>query len=204
MITLYGCPNTRSLRAVWALEEAGAQYDYVKVELMKGGGRRPEFLQLNPSGKVPLLVDDDLRLPESAAIVTYVGSRFPESGLVPQPARERALHDRWCHFVIGELEQPLWTLSKHTFALPEKRRVPAVIDTARWEFEVAARVLDEELRDSPYILGERFSGADVLIAHTLAWARASKVPIASEKLAAYAGRCLGRPAFARARAREAA
>ena len=78
MITLYGYPNTRSTRAAWALEEVGAVYDHVKIDVSKGEGRSPAFLRINPGGKVPALADGDLLLTESAAIVTYVGDLYSE------------------------------------------------------------------------------------------------------------------------------
>jgi glutathione S-transferase len=99
---LYGCANSRSLRALWALEHAGAEYDYVSVDLFRGEGRLPAFLALNPGGKVPLLVDGGLRLSESFAIVTYVGEKFPESRLVPKTLAERGEYWRWCNFVVSE------------------------------------------------------------------------------------------------------
>src|SRR6266581_1173168 len=205
MITLYGCPTTRSTRAAWALEEAGAEYAYVRLDLSKGDGRQPAYLAINPGGKVPTLVDGDLRLTESAAICTYIGDNFPAAGLTPHPGTaERGRHDQWCAFVIGELEQPLWTIAKHRFVLPPERRVPAVIDTAAWEFSVAAQVLEAGLGDKPYILGERFSTADILVAHTLGWARAHNMLPESPPLSAYIERTLARPALARARQREGA
>lgn len=204
MLTVYGFPNSRSLRAAWALEEAGARYEYRKVELMQGEGRKPPYIEINPGGKVPALVDGDLVLTESAAICTYLGDKFPASGLTPPPGtNERALYNKWCFFVIGELEQPLWTLAKHRFVLPEKYRVPAVMDTALWEFSVAIKVLDEQFGDRPYIVGDNFTAADLLIGHTLGWARAFKVPVASERLNQYADRVLARPAMERAKNREA-
>ena len=204
MLTVYGFPNSRSLRAVWALEEAGAQYEYHKIELMQGEGCKPPYIEINPGGKVPALVDGDLTLTESAAICTYLGDKFPASGLTPPAGtKERALYNKWCFFVIGELEQPLWTLAKHRFALPEKYRVPAVMDTALWEFSVAIKVLDEQFGDRPYIVGDHFTAADLLIGHTLGWARAFKVPVASERLNQYADRVLARPAKERAKNREA-
>lgn len=203
MITLYGSPNTRSLRAAWALEEAGAEYRCIRIELLKGQGRAPEFLGINPGGKVPALVDGDLVLTESGAICTYVGERFPKSGLVPPAGtRDRALYDKWCFFVIGELEQPLWTIAKHKFALPGERRVPQVIETATWEFHQATRVLDTDFGEREYAVGDRFTAADILIGHTLAWAKAYKVPVEQHRLHAYADRVLRRPALARARQRE--
>lgn len=205
MIKVFGCPNTRSARAVWALEEAGVSYEYGKIDLFKGEGRKPPYIELNPGGKVPALQDDGFVLTESAAIVTYIGDQFPASGLVPAiGAPERGHYYQWCCFVIAELEQPLWTIAKHRFALPEKRRVPAVIETAAWEFGVAANVLNTGLGDREFIVGEHFTAADILIAHTLGWARAFELPLGHAALDAYANRLLARPALARARAREQA
>lgn len=204
MLTVYGCPATRATRATWALEEAGASYEYVKVDLMKGGGRKPPFIELNPAGKVPALGDDDFVLTESAAIVTYVGDKFPASRLTPaHGSKERALYNKWCFYVIGELEQPLWTIAKHTFALPEQHRVGEVIGTAKWEFTVALKALDKQFGGGPFILGEQFTAADILIGHTLGWALRREMPIDSERLRAYADRVLARPARQRAQEREA-
>jgi glutathione S-transferase len=199
---VFGWPNTRSLRVVWALEEAGASYEYLPVNLTRGEGRRPSYLSVNPGGKVPALQDGDLVLTESAAICNYVGDRHPASGLTPRcGTRERARYDKWCFFVLSELEQPLWTIGKHRFAIPERYRIPAVVETAMWEFSVAAKVLNSQF-DGPFALGEQFSAADILIGHTLAWAEAWNVPVGHERLLEYAQRLRERPALIRARRRE--
>lgn len=203
MMTLYGCPNTRSTRAAWALEEAGAAYEYVKIDLYKGGGRSPEYLRVNPAGKVPALVEDGFVLTESAAIVTYVGDRFPESKLTPPAgSRERGHYDQWCYFAMAELDGALWTMAKHRFALPADWRVPAVIDTAAKEFGVAFKLLEAGLGGQPFILGENFTGADILIALCLSWAGKAEVLPESVAVHDYMERCLSRPALARARERE--
>ncbi len=144
-------------------------------------------------------------LTESGAICTYLGDRFPATGLTPQVgSRERARYNQWCYFVLSELEQPLWTIGKHTFALPEQRRAPVVLETARWEFSVAAKVLAEGLGRREFIVGNRFTAADILVAHTLGWAQAVKLPLEHDNLESYAARLLARPAWARAREREQA
>ena len=200
---LYGCHNTRSLRAAWALEEVGAPFDYVFVDLLKGEGRREAFLAINPAGKVPVLVDGDLVLTESGAIVTYVGERYPASLLAPADVRERADYLRWCFFIETELEQPLWTIAKHRFALPKERRIAGVEQTAAWEFEAAAALLDRGLGDRDALVAGRFSAADILAAHTLAWARSMKFALPA-RLESYCTRQLARPATQRAVAREKA
>ena len=164
---LYGWPNSRSLRAAWALEEAAADYEYVPVDLFKGEARTPEFLALNPAGKLPVLVDGGLTLTESAAIVNYVSDRFPASNLVPHAAAARADCLRWMFFATTELEQPLWTIVKHRFALPKARRVGGIENTAQWEFAEAAKVLDKAVGEREFICGNTFTGADILLARAL-------------------------------------
>lgn len=203
MLTVYGCANTRSSRVLWALEEAGAEYEYVAVDLRAGAGWKPEYLALNPGGKVPTLVDGELVLTESAAICTYIGDRFPASRLTPPVGSpERAHYDQWCYFVLSELEQPLWTMAKHLFALPERRRVPAVLDTARWEFAMAAKVLAAGLGQREFIVGDHFTAADILIGHTLTWALAFELPLEQGHLKTYVEHLLARPAWARVHERE--
>lgn len=203
MMKLYGMPKTRSSRITWALEEVGADYQFVSVNLVKGEGQTPEFLALNPGGKVPVLVDGDLVLTESAAICTYLGDRFPETGLVPRPGTaERALYDQWCFFVLTELEQPLWTIGKHKFALPEERRVPEIKDTAVWEFQRAAALLAKGLEGKSYLVGDSFTMADLLAAHTLTWARSARILHKIDLLEDYRQQQLSRDAFSRALAAE--
>ncbi|MCX7892608.1 MAG: glutathione S-transferase family protein [Burkholderiales bacterium] len=200
---LYGCHNTRSLRAAWALEEAGAPYEYAFVNLFKGEGRRPEFLALNPGGKLPVLVDEGFALTESGAIVAYVADRFPASGLLPADARRRAECLRWMFFAIGELEQPLWTIAKHRFALPAERRVPAIEPTAAWEFGVAAGLVADALGARAFLVGDAFTAADILVAHCLSWGASLKLPLAPA-LESYRVAQLARPAARRAVEREKA
>lgn len=208
-LTLFGTALTRSLRATWALEEVEVDYEFESIALREGDGRKSPFIDLNPGGKVPVLVceiDGNKQvIPESAAIVTWVGEQFPDSGLVPgaqDPARSQYL--RWLAFSIGELEQPLWTISKHTFAIPAKYRVPDVIDTAKWEYGVALKVLEKGLGKQQWILGDSFSAADIMIGHTLSWGLKNVGPLESEVVGDYHQRLLARPALKRARDREKA
>ncbi len=203
MLTLYGFPKSRSLRASWLLEELGQPYDYQLVDLASGKHRVEAYLAVNPGGKVPALRDGDLLLTESGAILTWLSDRFADAGLIPPPASpERGHHDQWCYFTIGELEQPLWTMGKAKFALPEPQRVRAILPTAEWEFQQALAILSKGLGDQPFILGDRFQTADIMLGHTLIWAAAFKQPIPQPNLLAYLERLQQRPALARAVARE--
>ena len=205
MLQLYNYPKTRGFRVTWMLEELEADYEFKLVPFGANGFASGDYLKINPAGKVPALRDGDMTLTESAAIVTYLGDKFPEKQLVPRAGTAaRAQYDQWCYFVLSELEQPLWTKGKHTFILPPEKRVPAVIETAKWEFRKALDILSLGLEGNRYILGDTFSAADILIAHTLTWARTAKQPVEQQNINDYAERVLGRDAVQRATAREEA
>lgn len=205
MMKVYGYPNSRSTRITWMLEELEQDYEFCLVDFAKGEPQSPEYLAINPAGKVPAFQEDELLLLESAAIVAYLGDKTPDSKLVPSAGTvERARYDQWSYFAMCELEQPLWTIGKNKFALPEAQRCAEIFPTAQWEFQKALKLFSKGLGDKPYILGENFSGADVLLGQTLLWGTAFKQPIEQENLKAYQERVTSRPALARAKSREAA
>lgn len=203
MIKLYGYPRSRSTRVVWMLEELGIDYEFIKIELLEGAGQTDDYLKIHADGKVPAIDDKGFVLTESAAIVTYLGDKYPASQLVPEPkTQQRARYDQWCFFVLTELEQPLWTIGKHTFVLPEEKRVPEIIDIAHWEFLKACKVLEKNLAGKEFALGGDFSAIDILVAHTLRWADAFGVPTGSEVLDTYRDRISARPSFDKVTNRE--
>jgi glutathione S-transferase len=142
---LYGFGPTRSLRALWGLKELNADFEFVPVNLAAGEQRHADFLRLNPAGKVPVLVDGDVVLTESAAIVLYLAEKYRERGLLPVDLKERAQAYRWLMFAVTELEQPLWRITRHTYLYPEARRLPADTVIAREEFAAMATILDRHL-----------------------------------------------------------
>ncbi len=185
------------------LEELGVDYEFELVPFGPNGFASEDYLKINPAGKLPALRDGDLLLTESAAIVAYLGDKFPEQGLVPASGTAaRAKYDQWSYFVLSELEQPLWTKGKHTFILPLDKRVPAIIETAGWEFQQAMNILSNGLGRNKYILGDSFSAADILIGHTLSWARIAKQPVEHQNIKDYAKLLLSRDALQRAQDRE--
>lgn len=205
MMTLYGFAGSRSARAVWTLEEIEQPYRYVPVDLRRRRAGGQPLAELNPACKVPILEDGGLVLTESMAICLYLAEHDPRQRLLPvDGSADRARLQQWCSFVISELEQPLWTLAKHEFVLPGKFRIPAIRDTAHYEFNEAIKILELGLCDGPWILGNRFTVADILIANTLSWASGAEWFIESERLKAYLDRARQRPAFGRIQLREQA
>ena len=202
MIKLYGFPQTRSSRVAWALEEAGAEYEYVLVNLRAGEHKQAAFLAINPFGKIPSLVDDGIGISESAAICTHIAEKFPAAKLIPNDAKGRAEYFQWLFFVVSELEVHLWTAAKHDRLLPEDKRIPEIGNTSYWEFEKAAAVLSTHLNEHQYIAGDQFSAADIICVSVLHWAHHVNVNL-DETLLNYMNRLSERPALARARKREA-
>jgi glutathione S-transferase len=198
---LYGYRNGRTLRALWALEEVEAEYEYVEVDIMHGQGREPWFLEINPGGKVPVFNDDGNIITESAAICMHLAEKYPERRLLPAAGTlGRTECYKWISFILTELDAPLWTIAKHRFALPRERRVPAVIETAGWEFRNAMKILAAGLGERPYRVGDSFTVADILAGHTLLWAKGARLGL-SDTLESYLNSLTIRDAFERARER---
>ena len=204
MMKLYGLAPTRSLRAMWALNELDLEYEFIPVNLSKGEGQTPEFLRLNPTGKLPVLVDGDLVLPESAAIVLYLADKYPGKGLLPADLKQRAQLYRWIMFAMTELEQPLWRIARHGFLYPEAKRSPADIALAREDFVAMAKVLEQHMAGREFIVGDKFTAADCVTAYLMDWANEAKLLEDLPQLRAYLERMYRRskapPRIAAARA----
>ncbi|MCL1049378.1 glutathione S-transferase family protein [Shewanella abyssi] len=204
MITLYGVPRSRSLRVSWTLEELGLAWEYTFINFSKGDSRHPDFLAINPCGKVPALIDNGFVMTESAAITLFLAEKYGEGRLLPAAGSDAsALHHQWISFITNELEQPLWTIGKHKFAIPEELRLEAMFKVAKWEFDKAAAIAEQWLPDTPFLLGTEISVADILLAHTLLWATRFEQAI-PPKLAEYRDRVTAREAMKTALAKEEA
>ncbi|WP_100657846.1 glutathione S-transferase family protein [Alteromonas flava] len=202
MLKILSFPGTRGLRITWAAEELNIPYEYQLINLYQGEHKQPAYRSISPLGKVPVIQDGDLVIAESGAIVTHladkVGRMIPTCGSDARGRFEQAMY-----FALTELEQPLWTIAKHTFVFPEEKRVPAIIEVAQWEFQQALKILNEMLADNEFILGADFSVADIITGQILIWAQNAKQPIPFDSISAYAERVVARPALKRAKEAEA-
>ncbi|MCB0417288.1 MAG: glutathione S-transferase family protein [Bdellovibrionaceae bacterium] len=199
MLKVYGSIRTRTFRVIWTAEELGISFEHIPTDPKAGESRTPEFLLKNPYGKVPVIDDDGFLLFESAAICTYLADKFPEKQLTPKAyTQDRAIFDQWLSFIITELEQGLWTIAKHTFALPETKRIAQMREIGQWEFARAAKALNTGLKDRSFLVGERFTVADILAGNCLIWAIRSEVPLGYPRLEDYLERLQQRPAFQKA------
>ncbi|RLV60245.1 glutathione S-transferase family protein [Parashewanella curva] len=198
MITLHGTPKSRALRVSWLLEELNLDWTFSYLDFSKGANRSPEYLALNPSGKMPVLQDGDLVITESAAICMYLAEKYGHGKLLPKAGTlESARHHEWISFIITEFEQPLWSMGKHKFALPAEVRIADMRNTAIWEFNKAAELAENKLPDSLYLLGDELTVADILLAQTLLWAQVFEQTL-PPKLTAYFERMQQLPSLARA------
>jgi glutathione S-transferase len=167
---LYEFLPTRSIRARWTLQELDVPFEAVTVNLLAGEQRSPAFLKLNPAGKVPVLVDGDMTITESIAIVLYLAEKYPDRGLAPADPDRRAELYRWLLFTTTELEQPLWRMARHTRLYPEEKRLPGDVALACDEFAAMAQVLDHHMQGREFVVGDTVTVGDFVLAYTLDWA----------------------------------
>jgi glutathione S-transferase len=189
---LYWHPRTRSFRALWMLEEIGAPYERVLIDLSSGAHHGTDYHAINPMEKVPALEHEGACVAECGAIVAFLAETFPQAGLAP-PIGDvtRGRYLQWLFF-SGACFEAAITQKFANVQIPEK--------TAGWgSFDKVFNVLDEVLSASPYMLGEKFSAADVLIASDLHFGiDAFKLVAPRPSFTAYLDRCRSRSAFLRA------
>jgi glutathione S-transferase len=169
-LKLYEFPPTRSIRVRWTLQEMQLDFDSILVNLPAREHRASEFLKINPAGKVPVLIDGDLVLIESVAIVLYLADKYADRGFTPASLVDRGRMTQWLLFAATELEQPLWRIARHTRLYPAARRLAAEIPIARDDFRDMATVLDAHLKDRRFAVGDTVCVADFVLAYTLDWA----------------------------------
>jgi len=192
MMQLYWSPRSRSFSALWLMEETGQPYERVLTDISTGAQKTADYLAINPMGKVPALKDGEATLAEAAAICAYVAERYPEAGLSPplgDPLRAKFLY--WLFFSPGCIEPAMVQIATKL----EMNSVAAGWGDAQRVFDV----LDAALAKGPWILGKRFSAADVAIGSALNFSvRLFKMVPSRPSFDAYIDRCRARPAFQRA------
>ncbi|KAF1045924.1 glutathione S-transferase family protein [Xylophilus sp.] len=197
MITLYGITRSRAVRPLWTAEELGIPYELVERHHAGPEIKRPDYLALNPNGKVPTLVDGDLVLFESLAIDLYLAKNHGGGALWAHDAQEEALIFQWTLWAATEAEPPARQWFRHTSFLPPEQRDPAQVQAALDELRSRFAVLEMTLDGRTYLLGERFTVADLNVAavlQRLALMGGTDYP----RALAWHRRCMARPAAMRA------
>jgi len=184
---------TRDLRVLWTLEEVGLPYRLHPLDFGRGDLKAPDYTRIQPFGQIPAIDDDGFALFESAAIVLYLAEKSGQ--LLPRSAQGRALASQWSFAAVNSVEPATAQLFiiDH-FAAQEnwaKERRPAVVT------QVQARLatLDEQLARRPYLLGDEFSAADILMSTVLRLVEHTDLVRAAPNVAAYQARCESRPAW---------
>jgi glutathione S-transferase len=184
------------------MHELGLEYQQIKLDFRGDALSDPDYLALNPNGRIPTLVDGDLVLYESMAINLYLARRYGvTAGLWPQSIEHEALAWQWSFWVMSEVERPLLTVLMHSRVLPEDKRVADKVSRNLGVIKAPFRVLDQALAGREYLLGDQFSVADLNVASVLAWCRPAHLDLADyPHLDDWLGRCLARPARKQAQA----
>ncbi|WP_437729987.1 glutathione S-transferase family protein [Sorangium sp. So ce1335] len=182
---LYFNQQSRAVIAKWMLDECGATYELVPISFEKREHKSPEFLKINPAGKLPALVDGDARLFENAAICLYLAEKFPEARLAPAiGALQRARYLSLMVYSTSQLEPAMGDRLLKVETQPQRG----------WtDFDTAMNVVEGELGEGPYLFGDWFTAADVMIGSMFIWMRLWAGPTGRPRLDAYVDRLLARP-----------
>ena len=197
-LTLYHIAPSRSSVVLWMLEEIGEPYDIHLLSMNKGTNREPEYLAINPMGKVPALKHGNTVITECAAICTYLADAFPKAGLnVPIDHPQRGPYLKWLFFAPGVLEM---AVMDRAFPRAAEARRAAL---GYGDFDTTMDVLAKAVTPGPFLLGDKFTAADVVIGSNLRWGTMFKMIPERKEFSDYVARFVDRPAAKRAEAKDA-
>ncbi len=190
-IILYELGTARSARCRWTLAEAGVDYTSKEDRALL---RSDELRQFHPLGKMPAAIIDGKPLFESAAICTYVADHAPDADLIAAPGSwGRALHDQWTAFILTEVEAWLWNSAVNSFVLPPEERIDAGLEQDKTMARRGLEALNASLDGNDYLVEDRFTVTDIIVAWTVNWARRQELLGGLDPLKAYLARLLDRP-----------
>ena len=200
-VTLYHCPGARSMRPLWTLEEMGLEYELVVLPFPPRFLQR-DYLEVNPLGTVPCLVDGDVKMTESAGISQYLVERYGPTPLaVSKDDAEYGVYLNWLHRSDATLTFPLTLVLRYTQLEPEEKRNPQVADDYRRWFLARMRCVEEATADREFLCGDRFTIADVCIAYAIHLANSLGIEeVFTPNVKRYWDAIIERPAYQRAAA----
>jgi glutathione S-transferase len=196
-IVFYHAPQSRSIIVQWMLEELGQPYRLHLLNLKKNEHKQPDYLAVNPMGKVPAITHKGVAVTEAAAICCFLADTYPDSGLaVPVGDPRRGPYLKWLFFSPGCLEP---AIIDRMFSRPDVSP-----SSAGWgSFDATLDVVTRAVAAGPYLLGAQFTAADVVLGSGLIWGTMVKAIPERPEIAAYARRLQERPALQRVYARDA-
>jgi glutathione S-transferase len=196
-LTLYHASPSRSSIVLWMLEELGQPYDVKLISLQNGDNLKPDYLAINPMGKVPALKHGDTIITEVAAICTYLADEFPEAKLaIPIGTPARGVYLKWLFFGPGCFEPAVIDR-----AAPRKEEARRAM-LGYGDFDTAMNVVAKAVEKGPWLMGEQFTAADVVIGANVRWGTMFKLVPERPEFTAYAARIAERPAAQRAEAKD--
>jgi glutathione S-transferase len=191
-LTLYHGAHSRSSIALWMLEEIGEPFEVKLLNIKKGETRQPDYLAVNPMGKVPAVKHDDVVITECAAICCYLADAFPKAGMsVPIGNAHRGVYLKWLFFGPSCLEPAIIDRS-----LKRDGANPVMLGWS--DYDTVLDVVTKAITKGPYILGDRFTAADVIIGSGLRWGTMFDLIPKRSEISAYVSRLEQRPALKRA------
>jgi glutathione S-transferase len=195
-LRIYGVARTRAFRVLWIAKELDLDYEHVPIETGLRGARKPEYLAINPNGRLPAIVDDGFVLWESLAITLYLAKKHGK--LYPTTLRDEARTWQWSLWAVQEVDRGVNIWSLHAVRLPPEERDARLREEALKVLAAPFRVLDGALADRPYLLGEDFTVADLNVAAVIS--RGIDMDFSTTpRLGDWLLRCLDRPAAREAR-----
>jgi glutathione S-transferase len=197
-LILWGVSTSRTLRALWALHELSLPYEQRRIQPRTGETQTAEYTRINPRQKIPVLQDGDFTIGESPAIVAYLSETYgtAENRLVPDEPKLRAEWLDWCFHIAMELDATsLYVMRRHGALKHIYGEAPAAVESAGRYFETQLRHTVRALDDGrPFLVGGRFTSADMLLTTCLTWAIDYGVPV-PDVCRDYAARLTTRPAY---------
>jgi len=192
-LRIYGIARTRAFRALWVAKELGIDYQHFPIEIGDAGARTPEFLAINPNGRLPVIVDGDFVLFESLAITMYLAKKHSAGGLYPATLEGEARTWQWSLWAVTEVDRGVNIWSLHAVRLPPEEQDLAKRAEALKVLVAPFKVLDTAVAAQPYLLGPEFTVADLNVAAVIS--RAIEMDLSAvPNLKAWLTRCLDRPA----------
>ena len=190
---LYGTPPTRAIRAMWLLNELDHRLRTRAGRYSRRRASEAGVPAINPAGKLPVLIDGDMLLTESAAIQLYLAEKYPHKRLIPEDLSERGQMYRWIFFLVTEIEQPLWRIALQTQLYPETQRALDDVPLATRDCKRMVSVFEKHMQDREFVAGERLTVADFNAAYTLDWANEAGMLGDAPRLRAYVETMYERP-----------
>ena len=188
MYTVIGGQQSRTFRVLWMLEELGQPYTHQPAKPRTEDVTKHSYL-----GKIPVLLEGDAAVTDSTAILTYLADKHGQF-TYPAGTLERAKQDGFTFAILDDIDAILWTAARHSFILPEEKRVPEVKESLMWEYTRNIDRIVAQIK-GPYLMGEEMTVPDIILAHCGGWAYNAKFPSDNDDFKAYLKHIRSRSAF---------